>query len=419
MDSPTRMEWQRGWPVVLGTMLCAGFGIPLFYYVFSLFIDSLTKEFGVSRGQMSFAQALIVLGALFAPAIGRMMDRWGFRRVFTVSALGVAVAHFLMAGVVSTMAGFAFIAFLYGAAGIACGPLGYTRPLAAWFWHSRGLALGVSALGLALTALFAPKLLAALIADYGWRAGFLALAAGVLLLSVPATLLLVREAPPEGPAGPKIALDRAAPVKGHFAERDFWLLALSMICVAIPGAGLLSAAAPVMAAEGITQGDAAYAISAYALGQIGGRVIAGWFLDRANPRIVAFAFTFLPASGFLALWSTDLSLAAAVIAIGLVGIQQGAEIDLFAWFTARRFGLARYGTVYGWIIAVSWIGNAAGILFFGLFHDFTGNYALAELIAAGLLTIGAILIALVRVEGAADATPSNPSHIDPLPSQAP
>ncbi len=398
MDEASRNEWRRGWQVVLGAMICSGFGIPLFYYVFSLFIDSLTKEFAVSRGEMSNMQALIVVGALAAPFVGRLMDGFGFRRVFAVGTLAIVAAHVLMGVAVTTLAGFATIAFLYGAAGVACGPLAYTRPLNAWFWHSRGLALGVSALGLALTALIAPPLLAQLIAGYGWRAGFLALAASALFIALPFTLWLMKSAPPEGPAGPPVDAGEKTGGWAHFRERDFWLLALAMICVAIPGAGLISTAAPLMEAEGISPITAAWAISAYAVGQIVGRIVAGWFLDHANPRIVAFFFTFVPAFGFIALWATDLPVWGALLAIGAVGVQQGAEIDLFAWFAARRFGLARYGTIYGGIIAAAWLGNAAGIVFFGQLHDATGDYATAELIGAIMLVAGAVLIALVRVE---------------------
>lgn len=390
-------EWRRGWRVVLGASIASGLGVPLFYYTFSLFTLGMTKEFGVSRGELANLQALIVVGALVAPLIGRLLDRLGFAIVFAVSTVSVVAGHILMATTVSTLVQFAMIAFLYGAAGVGCGPLAYTRPISAWFWKSRGLALGMASLGLAITAAIAPPLLAALIESYGWRAGYGALAIAAGLVGLPLTLLLVRDAPPEGPAGPVRGADAASHDRSHFRERDFWLLAFSLFAVAIGGAGLVSQLSPLVQEEGIGAGTAALGVTGYAIGQVFGRIVAGWFLDRSNPRTVAFFFTFLPAIGFIMLAAIDLPVWAALVAVALIGIQQGAEIDLWAFFASRRFGLARYGTVYGWITAASWIGNATGILTFGWLHDATGNYAAAEGVAAILMVVGAALIARVRI----------------------
>ncbi len=397
-------EWQRGWKIVLGAAIGSGLGIPLFYYVFSLFTNDMIKEFGVSRGQMSNMQALIVVGALVAPFIGRLLDRRGFRVVFAVCTLLVGAGHLLLATSVTTVGQFAAIAFLYGAAGVGCGPLAYTRPINAWFWENRGLALGLAALGTAVTAAIAPPFLAALIEEQGWRSGFVALAFVSVIIGLPLTLMLMRDAPPEGPAGPLEVADAVIKDRHHFRDANFWLLCAAMICMAIPGAGLISQISPIVQEEGIAAQIAAFGVTGYAIGQVSGRIIAGYFLDRANPRVVAFAFTVVPAIGFILLAAMDLPAWGAVIAVALVGVQQGAEIDLFAWFTARRFGIARYGTVYGWIIAAGWIGNALGILGFGWMHDATGGYQVAEAIAAGLLVVGAVFIVMVRLERGPNAS---------------
>lgn len=391
-------EWRRGWRVVLGAALASGLGIPLYYYCFSLFTLGMTREFGVSRGEMANFQALIVAGALAAPLIGRLLDRHGFARIFTICTLTIVACHLLMAGPITELWQFAAIAFVYGAAGIGCGPLVYTRPINAWFVKSRGLALGVCALGLALTALITPPLLARLIETEGWRSGYLALAGVSALVGLPLALWLVRDAPPGGVG--RTRPDPAEPAdRGHLRDRNFWLLAASLFCVAVPGAGLISQLSPLVQEEGIGPAIAALGVSGYAVGQVIGRLIAGWYLDRSNPRAVAFFFTFVPAVGFVLLAAMQLPSWAAILCVALVGVQQGAEIDLFAWFTARRFGIARYGTVYGWIVAASWVGNAAGVVAFGWLHDAANSYVIAEWISAALLMAGAVLIAMVRLPG--------------------
>jgi MFS family permease len=390
-------EWKRGWRIVVGAMVGSGFGMPLFYYVASIFTIPMTTEFGASRGEMANVQALLVVGALVAPYIGRLLDMHGFAWIFGICTGLVVIAHLLMASVISSLWAFAVIAFIYGAAGIGCGPVAYTRPINAWFSANRGLALGLAAIGAAVTTMFGSPMLAYLVENQGWRAGYLALALLAGLIALPVALLLVRDAPPEGIVKAGTVSD--VPInRSFYSERDFWLLAASILFMSIPGAGLLSQISPLVQAEGIGPAAAAWAISAYAIGQFIGRIVAGWCLDRRNPRAVAMFFTLVPSLGFVLLWSMDLSLWLAVIAVGLVGIQQGAEIDLFAFFTARRFGVERYGAVYGSIIASAWIGNAVGILTFGWLFTLFGSYTVPEIIAAGLLGIGALLLGAVQID---------------------
>jgi predicted MFS family arabinose efflux permease len=407
-DQPSRAEWKRGWPIVAGAMSCSAFGIPLFYYVFSIFTLPITKEFGITPGELSRAQALLVVGALVAPLIGRAFDRLGFRIVFGLCSLAVILTHVVMASFVYSFAAFAVAALVYGVAGVGCGPLAFTRPINAWFWHQRGLALGVTAIGVAITTAVASPMIEALIASQGWRAGFWALAIIAGGLGLPLSLWLIKDAPPEAHVAetPASNADSVAadPIDQNFLlDRDFILLVLSILCMAIPGSGLVSQISPLVQEEGISASAAAFGVSAYAIGQVTGRIVTGWFLDRSNPRMVAFLFTFVPAAGFIVLATMAPPLWLIILAVGLVGIQQGAEIDLFAFFTARRFGMARYGQIYGWIIAAAWLGNAAGILLFGWLHDETGSFAMAEAIGAALFVIAALLIAAVRIAPTAAA----------------
>ncbi len=405
-DQPSRAEWKRGWPIVAGAMSCSAFGIPLFYYVFSIFTLPMTKEFGITPGELSRAQALLVVGALVAPVIGRAFDRRGFRFVFGLCSLVIVVTHVAMASIVSNFTAFAIAALVYGVAGVGCGPLAFTRPINAWFWHQRGLALGLTAIGLAITTAIASPLIETMIAEHGWRAGFLALAIIFGGIGLPLSLWLIRDAPSELPTA-EINHPASPPAEqGFLRDRDFILLVLAMICIAIPGAGLVSQISPLVQEEGISASAAAFGVSAYAIGQVAGRIVTGWFLDRSNPNVVAFLFTFVPAAGFVVLAAMAPPLWLIILAVGLVGIQQGAEIDLFAFFTSRRFGMARYGQIYGWIIASSWLGNAAGILLFGWLRDETGAYAMAEAIGAALFVIAALLIAAVRIAPTAAAAAS-------------
>jgi nitrate/nitrite transporter NarK len=395
-----KQEWRRGWFIVLAAMCASGFGMPLFYYCFSLFTLPMSKDMGVTRGELASAQGLLVVAALTAPLVGGWFDRFGFRRVFAVSVAIMIIAHLATAMLVSELWQFALVALVYGLAGLGSGPLGYTRLVNAWFVQSRGLALGICALGVALTATVVPPLLASLIETQGWRAGLLVLAGLGAILCLPLTLVLARNHPVEDRID---SVSQSAPVvrdRTHLKDRDFWLLVASILCLSIPGAGVMAQVSPMVQEEGIGAQTAALGIVAFAQGQVAGRIIAGWFLDHVNPRWVAMAFTALPAIGFMLLAGFELTPALAIFCVGLIGIQQGAEIDLFAWFTARRFGMTHYGAIYGGVIAGGWLGNAMGVISFGWLHDATGTYVLVEMISTVLLLLGAMLICSVRLPSA-------------------
>jgi cyanate permease len=315
--------------------------------------------------------------------------------VMAVAMAAVVALHVAMANLVGDKLAFALAAAGFGIFGVGTGPLVYTRLINAWFDAQRGLALGIASMGLSIAAIVAPPAIAMLIEAQGWRSGYLALAALALFAGLPAILLLLSDAP-ETEAAHRAA-KAGAPAGPALRSRDFWLLGAAMVFMAVPGSGFLSQMSPMVQEEGVGAAAAAIGVSAYALGQIAGRLIAGLMLDRYSAQWVAFVFTAVPAIGFGALAGTHGTLAWALLAAGMIGVQQGAETDLFAYFVSRRFGLAHYGAVYGAIIGLGWIGTAGGVLGFGWSHDATGSYQAAQIVGAALLVVAAVLIAAVRV----------------------
>jgi MFS family permease len=78
-----------------------------------------------------------------------------------------------------------------------------------------------------------------------------------------------------------------------------------------------------------------------------------------------------------------------VLSALLIGLAAGAETDLVAFLTARYFGLAHYGRLYGLQYAV--FGFASGIspFIFGRVFDQYGTYRPILIAAAILFVVGA------------------------------
>ncbi len=388
-------EWQRGWRIILGCALGSGTGVVVLFFTFSMFILPIINEFGGTRGDLSNIQALVIAGALGSPVMGWATDRFGFRRVYFFAAISTVLIEVAIGTFVTGLVGLAVSIFLIGLIGVGTTAVTVTRPVNAWFDKNRGLALGFAACGTALATMIVPPPLELIVATYGWRAGFITLAGLTAFIGLPAIYFLVHNDPPQ-----QIA---SSPANGKTSDwsfmrhSQFWLMAAAMMAMGAAGSGFISQMSPMVQEEGLNARVAALALSAFAVGQLCGRLMGGWCLDRFDPRWVSVLLTLVPAFGFVLLFGFEGALISALAASYLIGFQQGAELDIFAYFTARRHGIANYGAVYGALIGLGWIGNAVGIVGVGRLHDVFGNYDIAQIAGAIALIVGAILIAGVRL----------------------
>lgn len=390
-------EWVRGWRIVLGCAIGSGVGAVLLFFTFSLFILPIAQEFQVTRGELATIQSLVVAGAIGAPLIGRATDLFGFRSVFIGAMLVMIALECAIVFLVQDVRGLAVCIFLIGLIGVGTTGLTVTRPINAWFDKHRGLALGFSACGIAVATIIVPPGLEALAAAFGWRAGIAALAALAALVGLPAVYFLVQNEPPDARRPADRMQIRQSGDWLFLRHGGFWIMACSLVVMNLAGSGFVGQMSPMIQDEGLSARTAALALSIFAVGQVSGRLIGGWFLDKFDPRWVAILLNLMPASGFLLLWGFDNIGVTALAAAFLIGFQQGSEHDIFAFFAARRFGIANYGTVYGALLGLGWIGNAAGLIGIGRLHDLYGNYMLAQLIGASALAIGALLFLSIRL----------------------
>ena len=386
-------EWRVGWPIVFGTALGLGTDHSLYNFVSSLFVLPLSAEFGWTRGEIATATATGLVGAFAAPLIGRMADRYGVRPVITLSILGLAMAYAALATMQGQLYVFYLSIALLGIAGLGTTGITYTRVIVGWFERSRGFALGVSLTGVSLFAAFVPPLLSGLIGDAGWRAGYLLLAGMALLIGLPAMLTLVRERPS---VRPKAQNAKTTPWRAILTSAPFWLLLVGMIAINVPGNGMLGQLQPLLTDRGLGMQQAALMLTVYAVSVLIGRLILGYLLDKISAPVMAAISVTLPALGAAALIGDSTTLLTASIAVALLGLSQGVEMDLTAFFIARFFGMRHYSMLFAAIISGLVLANATGALMFGRIYDATGSYDTALAIGTVLFVIGGACILALR-----------------------
>jgi predicted MFS family arabinose efflux permease len=169
-----------------------------------------------------------------------------------------------------------------------------------------------------------------------------------------------------------------------------------MIAINVPGNGMLGQLQPLLTDRGLGMQQAAMMLTVYAVSVLVGRLVLGYLLDRISPALVAAVSVTLPALGAAALIGDSTTVLTASIAVALLGLSQGVEMDLTAFFIARFFGMRHYSMLFAAIISGLVLANASGALMFGRIYDATGSYDMALTIGTGLFVIGGACILALR-----------------------
>ncbi len=332
------MTVYRGWWVVLvsgiGLMLHYG---PVISGTFGVFLKPLSEEFGWSRAEISlgFSLSTLVLSAAL-PIVGRLLDRFGARRVIVPSLLlfGLGVASFRI--LLPELWHFYAIYALLGVVGSGTTPVTFSKVISQWFDHRRGIALALIATGSSLGAFILPPFAQALLDAVGWRQAYFLLGLLVIAVTVPAVGLFLRDTPQM--AGPPPDGERESPgaasappvheqgLSNREAWRSgtFWLIVVAFFLMSVSFHGCFIHLVPMLTDRGVPGRQAVLAISLLAVGSMTGRLCAGYLLDRFFGPPIAIALFGLATTGILLLW-TGLGSGWAFLAATLLGGGNGCR----------------------------------------------------------------------------------------------
>jgi predicted MFS family arabinose efflux permease len=157
--------------------------------------------------------------------------------------------------------------------------------------------------------------------------------------------------------------------------------------------------------HGFSVDTAAAAVGLMGMMNVVGTLTSGWLTDRYdNRKLLAFYYS------FRALSIIFLPVILAVPQLFLFAIVYGldwiATVPPTVNLTARLYGRAHMGTIYGWIFCSHMIGAALAAFLGGAVHDVLGDYT-SMFLSAGLLGFIAAAMALrVSVTGRPGPTPA-------------
>lgn len=364
------------------------------YYAFPVMVGAVTRETGWSLAQAmgGFSTGALV-SAVAGVAVGRIIDRYGPRRVMTTgSVLGVlAVVAIASAPTLPwffaawALAGCAQSAVLYPPAFIA---------LTRWYGPKRVAALTTVTLvgGLASTV-FAP--FTAFLLDYAdWRGTYLVLAATLGAITIPLHLTCLTPPWPSTEQAPHRRAGTEAHARSVLRSRSFIML---MVAMAAGAFGMYAATVnlvPLLTARGMSTHLAAVALGLCGAGQILGRLGYRPLAQHTAPPARTGLIMAAGAGSVVVLGLLPGPAAALILVAVLAGAIRGAYTLLQATAVADRWGTRAFGRVNGVfnapIAAVIALAPGGGALLADLAGGYPSAYtllALATLAAAALSTV--------------------------------
>jgi OFA family oxalate/formate antiporter-like MFS transporter len=373
-------------------------------YAWSVFRIPLSKTFGWSIPDVTWAFSLAILVLGFAAFIGGLWMRRVGPRIVGITA---GICYGLGVGLSSLVGGNIWILWLsYGILGGLGLGLGYIVPLATlvkWFPDRRGFITGLAVAGFGAGALVTAPVAQQLIVSFGPLKTLAILGVAYLIMVVLGSSIMRN--PPEGwrPKG----WQPSAKQQEQLDARDYtlkealstwqWYVLWAMLFLNVTaGISIISQASP-MAQEisGVNAAVAAGMVGIISIANGLGRLLWAWFSDAVGRRNVFLIMFLLQAVLFFVLPSQHEFTALASICFMIISCYGGGFGTMPA-FAADFFGPKWVGSIYGLMLTAWGFAGVFGPLLVANIRQSTGKYDQALLVIALIMLVSSLLPLVVR-----------------------
>ena len=409
----------KGWTVTFG-----GLGINLalgILYAWSMFKGAIEKSikaggegaFNWDLSQLNDPYSVCCLVFAFSMILaGKCQDKFGPR--ITAFMGGILVGLGLLwisqsSSYISWVLGFGVLA----GTGIGFGYSSATPPALKWFPPAKtGLIAGLVVAGFGLAPVYIAPLSEYLINNYGISTAMLVYGIAFIIIVCGLSTFLVN--PPAGyvPGGAPAQQKKKTPAAQNdvtpsqfIKTLDFWMLwAIYFIG---SGAGLMVISSVAGMAKK-SMGSAAFvAVAIMAIGNAGGRIIAGIASDKFGRNATLAGVLVFQALLMLAaiplVSSKETSALLIVLLATFIGFNYGANLSLFPSFAKDRWGLKSFGVNYGILFTAWGVGGFVMSRVQQTLTATTGSFSSSLIIAAILLSVGTVLALMLKAPKTATA----------------
>jgi sugar phosphate permease len=383
-------------------------------YVAGVFFKPMAEELDWTRVEYTYAQTLGRFVMAFAGFfIGVYVDRFGGRVMMVIGVTVLGAALFLTSQVTELWQWVLMRGAVFTVGAALMGNLVVNVTLSKWFVEKRGRVVAVAATGISLSGILLPPVMTIFIDEFGWRAGWRALAIGAWVLVYPVAMLMRRQPEDHGLYPDGKSAEEVAAGEGAMAEADYansltrrealhtstlYLIVLSFGLGGVALGTLLLQTIPYLTDEGFSRRTAALMMSSFSFMSASAKPLWGYLIDRKEVRGLA-SVSFAGAAVAVLLIVVGATSGSIVVVAGaymLAGLSYSGNIPLQEVLWASYFGRRYLGEVRSVALPLALVLGAGGPLMVSYYFDVVGNYHGAFIAVAGLSLVAALLLSQVR-----------------------
>lgn len=429
-----------GWKIVGVTFATHFISMGFIFYSFGVFFKALEGEFGGGRLGISLGLTIMsIMTALFAPFLGRALDRGSIRNIMCVGAVALSIGFLLASRITALWQFYIVLAFL-GLSAAMMGGLPSSTLVSNWFVERRGTALGIASMGISVSGVIMAPMTTRLIDTLGWRNTFIIFGLTSVTVTFPLIRAFVVNRPedrglyPDGAPDPPsheasdpvvplapggLMIDHAAGLqwkaRGVLRDRNFWIIAVTMGLNFCAMSAVLTHFIPHATDLGFSPAMAANVLAVAAGAGVAGKILFGFIADRIDTRFGFWLAMLFQATGLLGIQSVThyppLLLAGACFGLGMGGL-----VPLMGSLIGGLFGRRAFGRVMGLLSPCMVPIQTFGVPFAGLVYDRTGSYDIAFKTFLGAYAVAAAVLLFLRPPAAEQVNHGGKNPDSPAPT---
>lgn len=412
-----------GWKLVVALFFLVFFNMGFAYYGGSVINGYMIHQIQMSRSTLGLGFTLINLFVGLASVLAAMsIVNYGIRATFIIgsgliglgslslSLFASKPSHYLIAFGVINGAGISFSTLFTAATAVA-----------RWFRRYRGRAMGIALSSPGFAGFAVSPFLDKMLRDAGgnWRVGW-DIVAGAMVVSGILAFLFVKENPQslgqtvdgisEAEQRQPSRTDNLAtthpwtPAQAYRTSA-YWLIAIAGVATTFPFFFFVAHWILRLRGAGISSADAAWAMSLFTIGTIGGHWLGGLLLDVWDSRLVfAIGLSLYFVGSYLAIALRSDTLTIAYAAAVAYGVASGWSLTCLSTVPAHYYGPAAFPKLNGVMTLVtSVLASPAGFVGGKLF-DLYGSYTRAFELNCIIAAIGIVAVAFAAMPRPRDAS---------------
>lgn len=401
----TKRKLHFAWLVLIGLCIMVGLGKGI-NNAAGLFLTPVSKDIGVGMGNLTlYLSVSAIVTMIFLPIGGKLMNKFDTKLLLT-AAIILQAGSYAVFGLMNSVWGWYIFAIPLAVGGVFITVIAGPVLINQWFKKRNGLALGIMGASVGLLGVIIQPVIGQLISSQGWRASYIIVGLGIIVIVVPIILFLLRKDPksigmlPYGADEKKNAnnIEIGAEDRGiSFADAKksaaffaliiffFMITSFSSFAIHIP---------TYLINQGFDVGFAGNVMAAQMVGLFIGSLAFGYLTDKISAKKTTLLAMIIGLISIVLLLFFAKNAIVIAIAVGLFGLVTASIGTLAPAITTELFGNRDYSQIYSTVSMGLAVASIVALPVYGYVFDLTGGYtaALYTIIVLLLISIACIII---------------------------